>query len=171
MYGFDYKPEYIELGFDLFRDKQTFQGCMVGGDMLAPLVSPQNADLKALSIEGAVDVINVVQVLHSWDYDDQLKAAVNLVAFSRPKPGSLIAGDQMGSVKAGSYPMPSEGGSHYRHNVESFQAFWKEVGERTKTRWDVEAALEGSQAIKDNEKSKYMDQDVRMIRFCCERLE
>ena len=172
LYAFDHKPEFIDLGYDLFRDKQTFHGRMVGGDMLSPLSSPPNADLKALAIEGGIDVINVVQVLHSWDYEDQLKAAVNLVAFSRPKPGSLIAGDQMGSVKAGSYPLPSEGGSHYRHNVESFQAFWKEVGERTGTRWVVEdAGLEGSQAIKDNEKSKYIDQSTHMIRFCCERLE
>lgn len=139
--------------------------------MLAPLCSAQNADLKALSVEGGMDVINVTQVLHSWDYDNQLKAAINLVALSRPKPGSLIAGDQMGSLKAGSYTVPMEGGSHYRHNVETFHAFWKEVGERTGTRWDVEAALGGSQAIQDNQKSKYIDQDVRMIQFCCERLE
>lgn len=171
LYAFDYEPEFIGLGYDLFRDKPKFQGHMVGGDMLAPLSSPQNADLEALSIQGAIDVISVASVLHGWDYDDQLKAAINLVAFSRPEPGSLITGDLLGSLKAGSYPLPSELGSHYRHNIESFKAFWKEVGERTETRWDVEATFVGSQAIKDNEKSKYVDQDTRMIQFCCEKLE
>ena len=172
LYAFDYKPEFIELGYDLFRDKPKFQGHIVEGDLLAPLASPRNADLEALSIQGAIDVISVVSVLHGWDYDNQLKAAVNLVGFSRSKPGSLIAGDLLGSVKAGSYPMPSEwGSSHHRHSIESFKAFWKEVDERTKTRWDVEATLVGSQVIKDNEKSKYIDQDTRMIQFCCERLE
>jgi SAM-dependent methyltransferase len=90
-----------ELGYEFFRDADKFSAKFIETDILNP-----NEELK--SLEGKIDIISVTHVLHQWDWDGQVLAAMKLVSFSRP--GTLIVGYQAGGV-AGRQPVSK---SHYK---------------------------------------------------------
>lgn len=167
LYAFDYSPAFVELSFDLFRDRERLiEGNLTAGDLL---VDP-NEQPGIKNFIGKMDIVNASQLLAVWDWEDQFVAAKNLVAFTRPRPGSLIVGNHMGSVNPGSYAMPTKKGKNYRHDVQSFENFWKEVGEGTGTEWTVKAGLVGSPAIEQNRAQSWMDPGMRMLWFWCERV-
>ena len=60
-----------------------------------------------------------------------LIAAKRLVSLTRSLPGSMIIGNQMGSLDAGQYEMPTGKGFNYRHNQASMERFWRQVGDRS----------------------------------------
>lgn len=162
----------IDLGYELFRDRETFKANISAGDILAPLESqPHLTNLK-----GKADMLQVSMVLHMFDWSQMVEAAKTLVALSSPKPGTLIAGSQMGSRNAGSYAMPSSTfntSSAYRHNKESMERFWKQIGDETGSSWTVEQCIEvPARAVKENKDAWWAKEDpgLCMICFCARRL-
>ncbi|KAL9061131.1 MAG: hypothetical protein Q9162_000276 [Coniocarpon cinnabarinum] len=99
LHAFDLEKDLIDLGFELFRDGERMGSRIVQADMLASLATQPH--LRAWA--GSMDLIQASQMLHVFDYDDMFRAAVTLVGLSRPCPGTLIAGTQIGSRNPGSY--------------------------------------------------------------------
>ncbi|KAL2045828.1 hypothetical protein ABVK25_012033 [Lepraria finkii] len=165
LYGCDLEPGFVEIGYELFRDKGRFGAHMLSGDLLADPKAPEAEQLKLL--ERSMDVVHVASVLHSWGWDDMICVAKRLVGFTRPKPGSMIVGNQMGSLNAGEYPMPTGKAFNYRHNVETMERFWKQVGEETGSEWKVESGLFLPAVVKENQGQSWAknDQGLRMIWF------
>ncbi|KAJ6572226.1 hypothetical protein B0H19DRAFT_1256125 [Mycena capillaripes] len=145
LYGFDLEPGFIEFGFELFRDKDKLGATLLSGDLLATPASDELAPL-----EGMMDVIHVASVLHVWAWEQMVQAAKRLVSLSRPQPGSIIVGNQMGSSNPGEYLMPTAKGVNYRHDPKSMERFWKQIGEETGTSWKVEAGMFISEVVKQN---------------------
>ena len=142
---------------------------MLSGDLLA-IRAP---DDELNTVEGKMDIIHVASVLHSWAWDEQIHAAKRLVSLSKPQSGSMIIGNQMGSLNAGEYPMPTGKGYNYRHDETSMARLWSQVGEETGTRWEVESGLFEPAAVKENREQSWAKSDpgLRMIWFMVTRVE
>ena len=137
LHGFDLEPAFTEFGYELFRDKERLGAHIFSGDLLADPSTPSEMS----AVEGKMNVIHVASVLHCWQWDEQILAAKRLVSLSKPKAGSLIIGNQMGSLNAGEYAMPTGKGYNFRHDEASMQRFWKQVAEGTGSEWKVDSGL------------------------------
>lgn len=166
LYGFDLEPSFIDLGFELFRDRDRLSENFFATDVLNP---ERNARLSEL--KGNIDLIQVSQVLHVFDWDDMIKAVTNLVALLKPKPGCMIAGNQLGSDNPGSYEISKDCvpfGRSYRHNEASMKRFWQRVGELTNTEWDFACKEIYSEAVHKSRQAWWAKNDpgMNMIWFC-----
>ncbi|KAF2659796.1 hypothetical protein K491DRAFT_590343 [Lophiostoma macrostomum CBS 122681] len=130
MYGSDLRKEFMDIGYELFRDQDTLKATFIAADIFDP-----DSDLR--SLDGKIDIVNAGSFFHLWEYDDQVKAAKRVVALLKPQPGSLIMGRQVGNVNAGASAKSNT--SRFRHSPETWSTLWKRVGEETGTQWDVNA--------------------------------
>lgn len=170
LYGFDLEPAFLDLGYELFLDRDELHAQMLSGDVLADSMAPDGKGLKA--VEGKMDIVHAASLLHSWGWDDMVTATKRLVSLTRKLPGSMIIGNQMGSLDAGQYPMPTGTGLNYRHNVESMERFWAQVGKETGSSWKVESDMFLPPVVKENMAHSWArsDPNLRMIWFCAERI-
>jgi hypothetical protein len=132
MYGSDLRKEFMDIGYELFLDKETLKATFIAADIFDP-----ESDLKQL--DGKMDIVNAGSFFHLWEYKDQVKAAKRVVALLKPKPRSLIMGRQVGNLNAGA--SAESNNSSFRHNPETWATLWKEVGAETGSQWDVKAHL------------------------------
>ena len=65
----------------------------------------------------------------------------------------------MGSLNAGQYDMPTGKGYNYRHNPESMERFWDQVGRETMSLWKIESEMFESVALKDNRQHSWVKND------------
>ena len=171
LYGFDLEPAFIDMGYELFRDQDKLHAHMLSGDIFAEATAPEGKDLTAM--EGKMDIVHAASLLHSWGWDDMITATKRLLSLTRKQAGSMVIGNQMGSLDAGQYAMPTGKGFNYRHNVESMERFWCQVGEETGTTWKVEAGMFLPAAVKENLNHSWakLDPNMRMIWFCATRAQ
>ncbi|CAI6335482.1 unnamed protein product [Periconia digitata] len=135
-YGSDMKGDFIDVGYALFRDRATLKTTFIEADIF-------DADSELNSLEGTVDIVHAASFFHLFDWDEQIKAAKCVVRLLKARPYSMVVGRQLGHVDA--RPMMYRfisGKPLFRHNVESFARFWKQVGDETGTTWKVEAGFE-----------------------------
>lgn len=142
LYGLDVEPAFLELGYDLFLDRD--RDCMKGATFISGnLLKPKGETEGSLpQLEAAIDIIHASSLFHLFAWDEQVRVATRLADFTKPKPGCMILGRQVGAMEAGDYRGLHEGSSSYRHNFQSFQQLWTKVGEKTGTRWKVDAWLD-----------------------------
>ena len=168
LYGFDLESDFVEFGYQLFRDRDRLHATFVFANVLASPTSPEGVRLTEL--EGKMDLVFASSFLHVFDWDQMITAAKRLVSLTRPQAGSMVLGKQMGSVIAGQYRMPTAFGFNYRHNAESMRRFWQQVGKETGSTWKVEAELyEGLFELAENKHHSWTDSNTRMLWFCATR--
>ncbi|KAI1387536.1 uncharacterized protein F4822DRAFT_285658 [Hypoxylon trugodes] len=162
LYGVDI-VNHFDVGYDLFRDRDTFKGHFIEADFL----STTSPELNAL--KGKVDIIVISQVLHQWLYEDQVKAATVLSSFT--KPGSWIVGNQIGNPVAQDVSLKQMATSVFRQNPESFAKTFEEVGAATGTKWETQAWLRTFEEMGwDAKDGAWMEPDVRIIEFVAKRI-
>lgn len=127
--------EFLNLGYELFLDQKTLGARLLQAD----LFDRESEVIKQL--EGKMNIIQIGHFLHLFDLDKQYKACERIVALLKPEKGVLIVGQQIGKVEAGSL-LVGEGRMMYKHNPESFENMWKEIGSVTGTEWEVRASLD-----------------------------
>ena len=137
----DLKPEFIDLGYELFRDREKLGGSGVTF-LTGDIFDLGGVALKGL--EGQCDVIYTGSFFHLFDYEHQALVAERVVRLLRPVKGSIVLGRQRGNGEAGEAPHKTniKTGTMYRHNVESWEKMWNEIGRKTGTEWNVRAHLE-----------------------------
>lgn len=117
-------------------DKESLKTTFIAADIF-----DTESDLKQL--EGTIDIVHAASFLHLFPLDRMTEAATRMAKMLKDKPGCLVVGRQLGNVDhghtAGTF---DETKNRFRHNVESFDAMWKKVGEDTGTQWKVDAHLE-----------------------------
>lgn len=163
LYGVDI-ASYGDVGYDLFRDRETFQGHFIEADILSDTSSELNA------LKNKVDIIAVSQVLHQWTWDNQVKVAKVLAAYT--KPGSLIVGNQIGNSEAHELTLKSPAVSVWRHNTDSFsKMFHEEVGPATGTTWETQAWLRSFPDMGwDVSDGAWLEPNVCLIEFVARRV-
>jgi SAM-dependent methyltransferase len=184
LYASDLHPEFLDIGYDLFKDRGTLKSTFFAADIF------NSADPNFVTLEGEMDVIWAGSFLHLFSYPATVEVLKQLIKLLRPVPRSLIVGKQMGHVNAGEFVIhgsspaatpslistsPSahagsvEGDkttSVFRHDVHSFRKLWKDVGEQTDTKWKV---LVEQKDYEGQLKGAYFMGSLSLS-FCVERL-
>jgi hypothetical protein len=133
--GSDLHQGFLDLGYDLFKDKETLQTEFIAADVFEP-------ESKLTALEGNIDIIHASSFFHLFGYEGQKKIARRVVQLLKPKKDSLLVGRQVGNVKAHEIESAASGsGNMFLQNVESWKQMWKEIGEESGTNWEVEATL------------------------------
>jgi len=164
IYGTDLRRPFIDLGYELFNDKDKLRATFVVADIFDP-----SSDLKRL--DGQIDIIYAGAFFHLFGWDEQKRIAIRLVSLLRPAPESMVVGRQTGNLKPGAFPhLDKPGSTMYRHDPETFAKLWEDVGMETGTRWEVEAVLDGVEGIGMNPKSgQWLDVNTRRLQFTVRR--
>ncbi len=136
--GLDLRQDFIELGYELFRDRDRFKARFAAGSILDP------DDAGLANLDGTVDIIHAAAFFHLFGWNDQVTMGVRFVTFF--KQGTLkdaiVFGRQVGTKEpADVEESRKRGDTRYHHNQESMQKLWDVIGEKTGTKWTVEAEL------------------------------
>lgn len=153
LYGSDLRQDFWDLGYELFQDGRALKSRFLAADIF-----DENSSLQEL--DGKVDILYASSFLHLFNLELQHNICERIVRLLKPKAGSILLGRQVGHVEAGEkIHRTNKGGKMWRHNVQSFEKMWREVGDLTGTKWKVEAVLY------DLEKDLEGDPGMRRIRF------
>jgi SAM-dependent methyltransferase len=132
LYGSDLFPEFFDLGYKLFGDKETLKSTFIAADIF-----DSESGLK--NLDGKVDIIFAGSFLHLFGLAAQKEACRRIVKLLRAKEGSVFLGKQLGNMKAGVHRhRRNPGQTSWAHDEESFRRMWKEVGEETGSEWKVD---------------------------------
>ena len=174
LYGADLRLEYLDLGYDLFQDRESLKAHFLEGDIFEEDNTAEGG--KELSkLDGKVDIIYAQYFLHLWDWEEQVRAGTRMVRLMTAKRDSVIFGTQVGSTKPGVYPgRDDKNRTRYNHDADSFQKLWDAIGEKTATKWKVVAELhEFEDWARDNGNGGGGDgrEETRTLQFQVHRLE
>ncbi|KAI1395166.1 hypothetical protein F4819DRAFT_505899 [Hypoxylon fuscum] len=161
--GLDIAGVLMELGYDFFHDRETLESKFVVADVFK---GPEQGSVWTQLQERGVDVMHCSAFFHLFTLEEQVAAAKHLAGLV--KRGGIIVGRQIGSVKPGNVPAIKEQSFSYRHDVNTFEAMWREVGEATQTRWKVEGTMD---MIGINTNSPVEDENSRRFLFTVTRIE
>ncbi|PFH58312.1 hypothetical protein XA68_13893 [Ophiocordyceps unilateralis] len=129
LYGCDLDPRFVELGYELFRDKDVLAGNFLQADILDP-----ESDLKQLT--GQLRVVNAQLFFHLFSWHQQVQIAKRIVTLFNPTGSALLVGRQVGG-KVAIESQLLRPHTFFTHTVESWKQLWAEVSDATGTTWDV----------------------------------
>ena len=136
LYGTDLHAEFIELGYEQFRDRETLKATLVAGDILLPDEEYAACEM-AHKFDGRMTIVHASNFFHLFSWKSQLLICERIVRFFRlslsPETPAVLFGTHMGSLKPGEIEMFSI----FLHDKATFQSLWDEVGANTGTRWEV----------------------------------
>jgi len=138
IYGSDYEEGLIRVGKDFFRDTDKIKSEFVTSDIF-DTEAPGNK-----AYVGKFDYIWTAMFFHLWDWDMQVKASVQTAKFLKDEKGATLFGWQRGAkpaveVDKGERDHTAKHRFVYRHDEESFQKLWKEVGHEMGLEFDVKS--------------------------------
>lgn len=137
IYGAELRKEFIDLGYDLFRDRNTLKSKFVIGDIF-----DDSAESWFHELRGRIDIIYAASIFHLFNWEEQVSMAERVVGLLKPVKGSMVLGRQRGNLQPAEYEhRTNQGGTMFRHNEASWKRMWKQVGESTGTTWDVSVIL------------------------------
>lgn len=161
--GCDLHQGFLDLGYDLFKDKDKLQSEFITADVF-------ESESKLTQLDGSIDIIHASSFFHLFGYEGQKKIARRVVRLLKPKKDSLLVGRQVGNVKSHEEESAASGsGNMFLQNVESWKQMWKEIGEETGTQWEVKATLEDWRMAADK-KIVWHKEGTKRIFFSVRRL-
>ena len=136
MYGIDIESAFFDLGYELFRDGEKMHATFLAADLTSPVVP----SIKPL--ESKIDIISAQSFFHLFTLGDQVTAAIHLSRLTKPIPGSIIVGRQLGFMEARDTQGLTPETTVFLHNPESFTKLWQDVGAATDSKWKVDTRVE-----------------------------
>lgn len=131
--GVDIVPEFWDVGYECYRDRETFKARHMQADVLSLSENPALQDLK----EKKIDVVSMSAVLHQFDWNTQVAALKQVMPFS--KVGGMVMGHQIGNDPGGPTIFGPAKTEIFWQNEQNFRKLWKQVGDETDTKWEVHA--------------------------------
>lgn len=132
--GSDIESSFIQLGFDLFLDREHFQGKIIPGDVFSPQFLSE--------YHGKIDIIYLGSFLHLFSEAKQRRVVDQLNLLLSPKSGSMVFGRHLGAEVGGPFRMESIGWDLYRHDPETLQNLFCSGGNAPEgTQWKVTSSL------------------------------
>ncbi|KAF2151113.1 hypothetical protein K461DRAFT_322414 [Myriangium duriaei CBS 260.36] len=162
LYGSDLRLDFMNMGYDLFLDKETLKSKFIAAD-----VFDENSDLKHL--DGRVDIIVTSAFFHLFDRSRQKTIAHRILKLFRPQKDALLIGRQGGSETPGERERVRESGTSFHHNPESWQRFWDEIGAETGTKWQAQAVWDNGTVTTKAASQTFADR--RWLLFAVRRIE
>lgn len=143
VYGAELRGESIDLGYDLFLDRDKLAVQFLTADILDP-----NSLLK--ETEGQMSIVYTGLFLRLFDWEGQRKTCERIL---KPEKGVLVLGQQVGSLVPCDV-VPGEGDTRVmRHDEAGFERLWNEVGERTGSDGVVRAKWNEGLGVEDGRRS------------------
>ncbi|KAI1086462.1 hypothetical protein F5B19DRAFT_498322 [Rostrohypoxylon terebratum] len=144
IYGVELNGLFIDLGYDLFRDRETLKAQLVQGSAL------DFADDSPLGkLAGKMDFIHLGLILHVFGLENQRAVLGNCLKVLKPGPGTLILGQAVGDVEGVQTPT-----GEFLHNDVTFKELWNDISERTGLKFDCRVTLyEGLWITEEGRKS------------------
>jgi SAM-dependent methyltransferase len=161
-YASDLRLDFLDLGYELFRDKATLQSKFIAADIFDVDGGP------LAELDGKIDIINASSFFHLFPIEEQQQAARHCLKLLKARPGSLIIGRQKASRNPGKDSGRSGGAPKFWHSAESWQKFWQEIGEETGVTFDVVVAMKGTKF--EDLKGSLEDTDDVSMSFSVRRL-
>ena len=159
MYASDLHSELWDIGFDLFRDRETMKARFIQADVFDP-------DSPLRDLNGKIDIIFACQFLHLFSWKQQIEAIKKIVDMSRP--GTCLLGYQIGRVQSVEVRRPW--GMMFYHNVDSFKELWFQIARDTATNWTLDASMvDLSQWGMEKQDYEWMSADSRGLNFIVTR--
>ena len=159
VYGAELESGFINLGYDLFLDRDRIQSQFIAADILEK--SGVNAELALLN--GKMDIIYTGRFLHCFGVEDGLLAAVRMVKLLRDRPGAAIVGECMGGKTDREVSAPV--GKLHLYSVESFRELWAQAAEKSGAKFEVDVTAEPAQAAQ----MAHFGEDVVSLVFWIQR--
>ncbi|PWY83634.1 methyltransferase domain-containing protein [Aspergillus heteromorphus CBS 117.55] len=142
--GSDLHTEFIDLGYQLFRDRSSLQCSFITSDIF-----DDKCELLQ-RLKGKLDIINAASFFHLFDWPTEVALAKQIIKLLKPQPGSLIVGRHVGHWDAGEKSGGELGHGFYRHNLDSWRRMWDQISEETGTKWEVEVIAEDWADVRKN---------------------
>lgn len=161
LYGADLQSEFFDLGYDLFRDRETLRAHFLKADIF-------EAQSALNELKGSVDIIHAAAFLHLFDWDQQLAVLRAVVKLLKPVKGSLMLGRQVGNVEGKETMGGMTNRRLFRHNEESWRKLWSQISQETGTNWDVTFMWDG--AWSGASEQQWMELDARPMRYAVWRV-
>jgi hypothetical protein len=159
LYGSDLQAEFIELGYDLFRDRDTLKATFTTGDMLDP------ADQGLAKLDGKITMIHAQSFFHLFSREEQLRVAERMVRlFRADTKDAMVYGRHIGTIRPGETKTARR--TWFLHDQDSFQTLWDEVGKATGTKWRAEVQHTGELPVQ----IPGMGRDARASRYAVYRV-
>lgn len=125
LYGSDIVAEYIDSGYELFKDEEKIprDNFICPADLFD---TSQENQLRKLYDK--VDILHATAVFHLFSGERQAEVARQCLRLVKKNPGSrsLILGGQAGNVEAQESER-KDGTKMYRHNGESWKKLWQQI--------------------------------------------
>jgi hypothetical protein len=150
------ESQYLELGYELFLDRDTFKAKFIVADIL-------DSQSPLQELDGKMDIVYIGLFLHLFDLDEQRKICERIVKLLRNEKGVMVLGTQVGNTKPKDVPF-GEAKKVFRHDEKSFEKLWKEVGEKTDTEWKVTASMDRGLGA-GSKNRPWDDEDTRRLVF------
>ncbi|CAK1360669.1 uncharacterized protein RHO25_003959 [Cercospora beticola] len=132
--GSELSSDFIDVGYDLFRDRDRLQATFTTGDFFAP-------EMAGLA-EQSFNYIHASSFFHLFDLERQFEAMSRCVRLLKRKPGSLIFGRQVGTTAAGEVEhAQTELVKTYRHDEASFRKLVDDVAAKNGVKLDVKSTF------------------------------
>jgi hypothetical protein len=154
------ESQYLELGYELFLDRDTF-----GANFIVADIFDDQGPLQEL--DGKMNIVHIGLFLHLFNLDEQRKICERIVKLLKNEKGVLVLGTQVGNTKPKDVPFGAAK-KVFRHDEKSFEELWKEVGEKTDTEWKVKTKMDLGLGA-GSKKRPWDDEDTRRLVFEVER--
>ncbi|KAK9770543.1 hypothetical protein SCAR479_12814 [Seiridium cardinale] len=159
MLGVDSEDRYIELGYELFKDRGTLQSKFYTQSVFDEDFLPEWC--------GRVDIIYVGSFLHLFNFEKQQEILAQLVRVLRKRPGAMVFGRHLGAEQGGEFHMRSLGWDVYRHSEETMRKLWADVPEG---QWNVSAEITRYESKGwDNDRRGWQGDDTQQMTFVATR--
>lgn len=161
LYGAELEERYLELGYELFCDRETFTPKLVVADIF-------DKDGALKQIDGQMDIVHLGLFLHLFDLEEQRTICERITKLLKKEKGVLVLGFQLGNLQPKHIPFGASK-SVFRHDAKTFENLWKEVGERTDSEWKVNVTMDEGLGVAD--RTRTWDDDLtRRLVFSVERI-
>ncbi|KAI1457494.1 hypothetical protein F4805DRAFT_467338 [Annulohypoxylon moriforme] len=131
IHGIELNAPFIDLGYDLFRDRETLRAQLAQGDAL-----DLSDDSVFAKLAGTIDYIHLGLIFHVFDLDKQRLLLENCLRALKPEAGTLILGEAVGDVEG--VQVPSGG---FLHSADTFRKLWNDISEKRGQRFDCRVTL------------------------------
>ena len=165
LYGTDLHPEFLELGYELFADRDFCAAHLFAADVFQ--------DGKEWDqVRGKMDIIHAGSFFHIFGWDDQIRICKKTIELLKPRKGSMIFGRQTAGLTGQEVKNAASGNRDastvWRHNAESFKKLWHAAGQETGTKWKIWAELDMGEGMGPGH---WSGPDLRRLRFHVERMD
>ena len=160
VYGVELEAGFIDLGYDLFLDRETLKSQFISADVL----EKSGPDPKLTAWDGKMDIIYNGRFLHCFGREDGMAVAVRMAKLLRNRAGSVIVGECLGGKIDREVVAPV--GKLHLYSTESFKGMWAQVAERMEMEFKVDVNAEPA----GQAQMAHFGQDVVSLVFWVERL-